>query len=353
MKTKLPDIGKISPEVFEELIYPHLGAKNPKILIGPQNGVDAGIIEIGEKAVALTTDPFFVVPEYGWERSAWFAVHILLSDIVTSGLPPKYFSVDLNLPMEITEEQLETLWLVVDRELKKYGVSVIAGHTARYENCYYPMVGGATVIAVGDIDKYVGPSFVKKGDKVIITKGPGIEASGIFATMFPSIIEEKEGKEFLQSAQGLFYQMSVVDDALTAVSIGVRDNGVSMMHDATECGVWGGLYELAQASDKGIIIEQDKIPMDDRVEKICKIFDIDPYKSISEGTLLMFARESKAQKIVDTLKEKGIVAAIIGEVRDQNQGIKVLKEGKIIPLEHPGVDPFWKAFYKTLERLKK
>ena len=353
MKTKLPDIGKISPEVFQELIYPHLGAKNSHILIGPQNGVDAGIVEIGNKAVAFTTDPVFVVPEYGWERSAWFAVHILLSDIVTSGLPPKYFSVDLNLPMEITEEQLEIFWITVDREMKKYGVSVIAGHTARYENCFYPMVGGATVISVGEKDKYIGPQFVKKGDKVIITKGPGIEASGIFATMFPSIIEKREGKKFLNYAQKLFYQMSVVDDALTCVSVGVRDEGVSVMHDATECGVWGGLYELAQAANVGLIIEKDKIPVDPRVEKICKIFEIDPYKSISEGTLLLFARERKASKIVEALKNKGITSNIIGEVRDKRKGIKVIDKGKIIPLEHPRVDPFWNAFYKTLEKLKK
>jgi len=65
-KPKLPEIGKISAEVFNELIFPHLGAENRHILVGPQHGVDVGIVEIGTKAVAMTSDPVFIVPEYGF-----------------------------------------------------------------------------------------------------------------------------------------------------------------------------------------------------------------------------------------------------------------------------------------------
>ena len=94
------------PEIFNELIYPRLGAKNEKVLVGPQHGVDVGIVEIGDKAVSFTCDPVFIVPEYGWEKAAWFAVHILASDALTCGLKPKFLSIDLNLPMEMTKEQL-------------------------------------------------------------------------------------------------------------------------------------------------------------------------------------------------------------------------------------------------------
>ena len=104
---QIPEIGKISPAIFNELILPRLGAKNEKVLVGPKHGVDVGIVEIGDKAVSFTTDPVFIVPEYGWERAAWFAIHILVSDAVTCGLKPKFLSIDLNLPMEMTKEQLE------------------------------------------------------------------------------------------------------------------------------------------------------------------------------------------------------------------------------------------------------
>ena len=113
---EIPEIGKISQGIFNELIFPRLGARSEKVLVGPQHGVDVGIVDIGGKAVSFTCDPVFIVPEYGWERAAWFAVHIIASDSVTSGLTPKFLSIDLNLPMEMTKQQLEIMWATMHRE---------------------------------------------------------------------------------------------------------------------------------------------------------------------------------------------------------------------------------------------
>jgi hydrogenase expression/formation protein HypE len=349
---KLPEIGKISPEVFNQLIYPHLGAKRPEILVGPQHGVDVGIVEIGNKAVAMTSDPVFIVPEYGFRRAAWFATHILVSDVVTSGLPPTYLAIDLNLPISMTESELRTVWNVIDEESKKIGMAIVCGHTARYENCHYPMVGGATVLAIGDIDKYVTPRFARKGDKIIITKGPAIEASGIFATMFPKYIARKYGQAFAHESQKLFYKMSVVKDAMTAVNIGVRDDGVSAMHDATECGIWGGLIEIAQAAGLGARIVKSQIVVEDGVQQICDLFGIDPYKSISEGTLIITCREQKADELIEIFNQSGIKASVVGELIEPKYGTLLLEDNKEMRLEHPRVDPFWQAFYTALQKYK-
>jgi len=348
--SELPEIGKISPEIFTELIFPRLGAKSKSVIVGPQHGVDVGIVEIGDKAVALTTDPVFIVPEYGWERAAWFAIHILASDAVTSGLKPRYLSIDLNLPMEMTKEQLETVWDTMHRECKKLGIAVVCGHTARYENCHYPMVGGATVVCVGEKDEYVTPKMARAGDRIIITKGPAIEATGIFATMFPKLIEREFGVGFSKRAQDVFYKMSVVEDALTAVSVGVRDNGITTMHDATECGIWGGLYEIAQAANLGVRVEKERIVVEECVPKICKFFGIDPYASISEGTLIISCREHKAGDVVKALSRKGIASSVVGELTSPKCGMVLLEKGKEKKLKHPVVDPFWKAFYNALSK---
>jgi hydrogenase maturation factor len=348
--SEIPEIGKISPEIFNELIFPRLGAKNDSIIVGPQHGVDVGIVEIGDKAVSFTCDPVFIVPEYGWERAAWFAIHILASDSVTSGLKPKFLSIDLNLPMEMTKKQLEIMWDTMHKECQSLGIAVITGHTARYENCHYPMVGGATIVGIGEKDEYVTPRMAKAGDKIIITKGPAIEASGIFATMFPRLIEKEFGREFGKKAQKIFYKMSVVKDALTAVSVGVRENGITAMHDATECGIWGGLYEIAQAAGLGIRIDKEKIVVEECVAEICRYFGIDPYASISEGTLIISCREHKAKEVVKALTKKGIKSSIIGELTQPKKGMILVEGGKEKKLEHPIVDPFWKSFYDALAK---
>ena len=91
--------GKATAELFEQVILRRLGAKDEDVLVGPQHGVDVGVVRVaGGVAMALTADPVFIVPAYGWERAAWFAVHILASDASTSGLPLRWMSVDLNLP---------------------------------------------------------------------------------------------------------------------------------------------------------------------------------------------------------------------------------------------------------------
>jgi len=346
----LPEIGKISPEIFNELIFPRLGADSRNVLVGPQHGVDVGIVEVGDKAVALTTDPVFIVPEFGWERAAWFAIHILASDAVTCGLKPAFLSVDLNLPMEMTKEQLRIVWDTIHRECQKLGISIVCGHTARYENCHYPMVGGATVISVGEKNEYVTPRMAKAGDAVIITKGPAIEATGIFAAMFPNLIEREFGTSFREKAQGIFYKMSVVEDAMVAVRVGIRGEGVAAMHDATECGIWGALYELCQAADLGIRVELERIVVEECVPEICRFFGIDPYASISEGTLIIACREHKAAEIVAALSRRGVRSSIAGELIDPKYGMNLVEGGRERKLVHPTVDPFWKAFYGALEK---
>ena len=353
MSDRLPEVGKISREFFERVIRPHLGAPSDKILVGPRHGVDVGIVEVAEGTVmALTTDPVFVVPEYGWERAAWFAVHILASDAATSGLPLAFATFDLNLPLSVTEEQLELLWRSVDSECRALGVSIVTGHTARYEGCSFPMVGGATFAAIGSAGKYVTPAMAEPGDQIVVTKGPAIEATGLFGVTFPGRIEQALGAEAARQAAGMFHRMSVVLDCKTASAIGVRNRGVTAMHDATECGLYGGLVEVAQASGVGMRIEKEAIPVPEVVSRVCGLFGIDPFTSISEGTLIVTCKPYRAQALVAALAGVSIPAAIVGEVVEADQGILIVEQGVERELAHPRLDPFWAAFGEALSASK-
>jgi len=144
--------------------------------------------------------------------------------------------------------------------------------------------------------------------------------------------------------------MSVVEDALTAVGVGVRENGVSALHDATECGIWGGLYELAQAAGLGVRIEKGQIIIEDGITEICDYFGIDPYASISEGTLIIACRQHKAGEVVAALSQKGIKSSIVGELTEPTKGMVLVEDGREKKLKHPIVDPFWQAFYNALAK---
>ncbi|RLG19380.1 AIR synthase [Candidatus Micrarchaeota archaeon] len=328
----LPKMGKISPEVFRRVIKPQLGAKAPGVVVPPQHGVDCGVIEIGGKYVVVESDPFYIAKELGFELASWFAVHILASDVASMGAKPTYLCVDLNLPLQISDEELEELWKYTHKACEELGVNIVAGHTARYPDCNYPMVGGATMLGI--CTKYVTPKNAKPGDALILTKGAAIEAAGLLSMFFKEEVEKRLGSEMTKRANALCYKMSVVEEALTAFETG----GVNAMHDATECGVYGALWEMAEASGVGMQVERGKIIVKPEVDAICDMFQIDPYISISEGTLLISCGRERVDEILKAIEGKGIEAGVIGEVV---KGSGVELDGK--PLAHPKEDPFWNA----------
>jgi hydrogenase maturation factor len=349
-EAKFPDIGKISPEFFKSVIYPSLGAKRPEVLVGPHHGVDISIVRNAPgKVMAVTTDPIYIVPPYGWEEAAWFAWHILASDVTTSGFPPAYVIVDFNLPMSITEEEFGKVWEVFHRESARYGAAVIGGHTARYTGTDYPMVGGATFIAVGDEDSYITPQMARPGDVLCMTKSAAVEAVGIFARLFRPKIEKELSVDIAQKGWEIFNQMSTVDDALAAAGFGVRDAGVAAMHDATECGVAGAAIEMAEASEIGLELDWDKIVVYPEIRAICEIFGMQPEISISEGTLILAIKEKHFEAFSTHMNQHGAPVTQIGIFRPSTEGITAIRNGKREPLAHPRIDPFWAAFDRAMQ----
>jgi hydrogenase expression/formation protein HypE len=333
----LPALGKIPPEFFDRVIYPRLGVPDPSIIIGPRHGVDYGVLRFGDQCMSLATDPFFIVPDYGFTRAAWFGFHIIFCDVAVSGLVPRYLSIDLNLPPEMTATQLAEMWESVHQEAVKYGISVVTGHTARYTGCNYPMVGGATAIAVGPESELRGPHLVRPGDVVVITKGAAVEATGLLAVSFPGHFVKAGGPAFQKEAEDIFYQMSVLDDCAIAREF----RGVHAMHDATECGVWGGLYEMARAGGYGLRIDERSIPLQPVIKRTAELFGFDPFCAISEGTLLLMMDPSEAPALLQEYERRGILAAVIGEVIPAADGLTVVAEEGPRPLVHPVVDPYW------------
>jgi hydrogenase maturation factor len=351
-----PVIGKVNRGLFERVIFPNLGAEDASVIVGPQFGVDFGVVRIGDYDLIFEVDPVYVVPEYGWEKSAWFAVHILASDVAVSGVPPRYLFIDLNLPLRMTDEELERLWRAIHNECRRLGITIVAGHTGRYGGIDYPMIGGAVMVGVTERDHFVTPAMARPGDVVIMTKGAAVETAGILASMFPEVLERRYGKEFARRAQEIFWLQSAVDDALTLAQLGLRD-GVTAMHDATEYGVWGALNDVAEVSGVSIRVFREKLFVRDDVMKVVEAFSgltgikVDPFASISEGTLIAAVRRGLEDRALELLRSRGIEAAVIGEVVE-GKGVYLVDEGSERLIRQPEQDPFWPLFFRALEMVR-
>jgi hydrogenase expression/formation protein HypE len=349
--TEFPQIGKIGRQYFDDVVYPYLGRARKEVLVGPGHGCDNAIIEINEHQVmAVTTDPLSIIPVLGIEDSAWLTVHLLASDLATSGIAPQYAVFDLNLPVEITSEDFEKYWKAIHEECSRLGIAIVAGHTGKFVGCNYTIVGGGMMFGFGNKDSFVAPTMAAPGDHVIITKGAAIATTGILARVFSETITRNCGGEVQQRGAEFFRSFSVVTDALTAAKVGVRGSGVTAMHDATEGGVFGALHEIAAASNCGVRIRKSAIPVAPETLQVCEVFDLDPYVSLSEGTLVIAARAEKVTNILSALQKKSIAAADIGIFLPISEGMWVESTNGVQPLPEIKADPYWQAYASAIQK---
>ncbi|MDD5128002.1 MAG: AIR synthase family protein [Dehalococcoidales bacterium] len=338
----LPQIGKVDRASFDRIIFPRLGKSDKTVMVGPQHGVDAAVIELPDKSVmVIAEDPTFgmpaLMPHFGWA-----IVHICASDIAVLGVKPRYMTICLMLPPGTPDSVLEHIWKEVHEECEKLDIAIVGGHTGMYPGIAYPLNGGCTVIGLGTKEQITAPSNAKIGDRVIMTKGLAIEATGILACQAEPALVKKFGREIVEKGKNYFFDMTVVKDALTAAPY------AHAMHDATEGGLLNGVYEIAAASGTGVTIYEDKIISTPEIDAICGYFQIDPLISVSEGTLVATAAPQQAPTMLEALQKEGIAAWDIGEITAKDR-IFVRKNGKKEELKPVSVDPFWAAYFSTLE----
>ncbi|HUV75737.1 MAG TPA: AIR synthase family protein [Dehalococcoidales bacterium] len=338
----LPEIGKLDKATFDKIIFSRLGKSDSSVLLGPRHGVDAAVIELPKGDImVIAEDPTFglpvLMPHFGWA-----IVHICASDVAVLGVKPRYLTICLMLPPGAEENVLDGIWREVHQECEKLGIAVVGGHTGIYPGIAYPLNGGCTVIGLGTKDQLTPPSNARVGDRIIITKGPAIEAAGILAFQAEKALEEKLGKALVDKAKDYFLEMTVVKDA------GIAASHANAMHDATEGGVLNGVYEIAEASNTGVTLFEEKIFIPEEIDAVCRHFSIDPLISISEGTLVITAAPENTPRIISDLKQSGIAAWEIGEVTAKDR-VFIRKNGKKEELTPVSVDPFWAAYFSTLE----
>jgi hydrogenase expression/formation protein HypE len=345
-----PALGKISPDLFAQVIAPHLGAARPEVLAGPRAGHDAAVIKVGAgRVLAVTTDPLSVIPALGAARSARLACHLIASDLWTTGIPPAYASVDFNLPPEFTDEQFAEYWRAMSDEWAALGVAVVTGHTGRYDGCGAGILGAATLIGVGDEGRYVTPAMTSPGDRVILTKGCAIETAAVAAYLCPQRLAQRLEADGLATLRALDRQVSVVADCRAALRVGVRDRGVTALHDATEGGVLGGLVELAKACGHDLRVERARIPLQPEIAVACDVLGVDPYTSLAEGALLVCCKPAKVEAVLAALAEEKIAAADVGEVMKGSGRLYLAEpDGSVTKLDEPAPDPYWPAYARAV-----
>ncbi|MCP4762098.1 MAG: hydrogenase expression/formation protein [archaeon] len=314
-----------SPEVLKELKNSGNEEKFKKsksrVALGFSIGEDAALIEMNDHYLVSKTDPItFTTDEIGY-----YVVNVNANDIAAMGAQPKWFQATILLPeSKTTEEEAKRICIDIQKACLKIGCVLTGGHTEVTYGLDRPIVIGSMLGEVKK-DKYVKTSGGKPGDAIILTKGIPLEGTSIIAREKEKELKEKGiSSEFIDKAKNLLHNpgISVIKEAILAV----ENFNIHSMHDPTEGGLAMGLVEMAKASNCGFIINSNDIPIIPEAIKLCQIYNLDPLRVISSGSLLIAINQNEAQSLLELFRENNISACKIGNLT-KDLGYKIEENG--------------------------
>lgn len=324
-------IGKLPNDILEKIVISNIKNKRKEVLVRAAVGEDNAIIDFGKDLCVISTDPITGATK----NIGKLAIHVSCNDVATSGAEPIGVLLTILAPPNTKESHIEKIMIDAGEAAKELNVEIVGGHTEITDGVNRIIVS-TTVIGKQNRERLPQSKDIEIGDKVLITKYAAIEGTSIIANELESKLIDKIGKEKIEEAKNMDSMLSVVKEGIIA-----GEFGVNYMHDITEGGVYGAVWEASKAINKGIKISQSLIPVKDVTKEIAKILDIDLYRLISSGSMLIIAKEYNIPKIKDELGKRGIKLTIIGEVIAD--GVFMEQNGKTIELDPPGSDELYKA----------
>jgi hydrogenase maturation factor len=314
MEEKILPIGKLPITLLQKLLS-QTANRDERVLVGPGIGIDCAVLDMGNKLLVLKSDPItFATDEIGW-----YAVQINANDLATTGATPRWMMVTVLLPEGKTDE---ALILRINEQLQKacqpLGISVIGGHTEVTYGLDRPILAG-TLIGEVEREVLVTPRGAAPGDHLLLTKGVPIEATAILAREFPERLAGVLSPAELAQAANFLHDpgIGVTRDAHIALAAGA----VTAMHDPTEGGLAGALWELADACGHRLLVDPQAVHIPSISARVCQAFGLDPLATIASGALLLAVKPQDAAAVCAALMEADILCSHIGSIAAGQAGL--------------------------------
>ncbi len=238
---------------------------------------------------------------------------------------------------------VEDIFFKINKTCKSMGITVVGGHIEVTSKLDRPIVVGSLIGEV-EKNKLVLSSGAEPNDALILTKGIFIEGTSIIGReKEKELLDHGMDSKFIEKCKNYLYNpgISVFNEALLA-----NDNfKIKSMHDPTEGGIYTAIAEMAIASKTGIIIYKKNINVLPESVILSKIYNLDPYNTITSGSLLIAIDQENSSELIDLLRKNNIEAEKIGNFLSRDKGLIVKEEnGKEIPLNYSETDEITKIF---------
>ena len=309
-------VGKLNSDDLKKLIDDNRSVQRKDVRIRSGIGEDCSIINFGDYDCVVSTDPI----TGSHNNIGKLAVHINCNDIASCGVEPIGLLVTILAPEKTTLDDLNTIMKDIDSEAKKLNVEILGGHT-EITTAVNKIIISCTAIGKSKAGKAVPTKGANLGDDIVVTKELAMEGTSIIINDYYDMVKSFLTEGEIEEGRSFIDGVSVVPEGIVA-----GEFGVNSMHDITEGGVLGALWEVAEAGKVGFIVQKDKMPINRITMKICGKYNIDPLRFISSGSMLITTKDGEG--LVKKLRNSGIKSTIIGNITKKNgiiedSGVKV------------------------------
>ena len=315
--------GKVSESILKRTVIKQLSNKNKNLINSAAIGNDAALFVVSENKYVLTSTET-IADTYEFQKSR--ALIRAANNVLAGGGIPKFAQISIMLPISATEADLRKLFKEYVDMSKAMGITVSGGHTEVSEYVTTPIV---TVIVIGESDKEYSIKNIKPGDDIVMSKAVGLEGSFLLASKQMDFFKTRFANSYIEKSLRYIEDISVAKEAAVAIK-----HGVAAMHDISENGIFGALWEIGEAAGCGVTVDIKTVNIHQETIELCEYFDINPYKIPSSGALLMITPNGEG--LVEALREASIQAEVIGKITDGHDRV-IVNEDETRFLEPPRV----------------
>lgn len=331
-------IGKVSENVLKRSVFRQIKTKRKEVLSGAVSGGDCAFFTFADGGELMVSCMREAAVAVGTERNAAAVpMEILLQKCVNNltcgGAEPLAVQITLLLPEDAEEVAIKQLMSEAEDTCKRLSMTIAGGQTrvTKAVNIPYAVVTGYGKVKSGEVHTVKN---AKPGQDIVISKWIGLEGTAMLSKVYREKLLERYPAYLVEAAAGFSKYISVLPEAAIA-----REFGVSAMHDASEGGIFGALWELAEGAGVGMSVDLKKIPLRQETVEVCEQLNVNPYELLSGGCLLMTAEDGNG--LVEALERQGIPAVVVGKLTDNNDRV-LHNDDEIRYMDKPKTDEIYK-----------
>ena len=327
-------VGKLDSDVLKRIVIDKIKYKNENVKVRAGVGEDCAVVGYGDYDCVISTDPITSsINDVGR-----LSIHISCNDIASNGVQPIAITLAVMLPKGTAEEDVEKIMAQAAKSAEDVGVEIVGGHTEITEAVNQPVIVSTAFgkVVAGESQS---ASDMRAGDVILMTKQAGLEGTGIICSDYEEELSKVLSADELAEGKRMLDDVSVVKEGVIAGKIGTHG-----MHDVTEGGILGAVWEMCNISGLGVLLDEDEIAVSEVTEKVCAHFSIDWKRLISSGCMIIVASAEKADDICAELGKNGVMVSEIGRVTMADEGLMLKKsDGSLEEIDPPKTDELYRV----------